>query len=101
MNLSQFFPCKKQFRWSSNNLCICWVVLEDILFWQTYSIDNKSQIDPDVFKSMSSLGCFKDKHALTSALLCQEWVLLLRYYTWLDYCFLSREEDIQSSPISR
>lgn len=45
-----------------------------IAFPQTFSIGSKSQIDPDVFKSMSSLGCFKDKQALTSALLNSELV---------------------------
>ena len=39
---------------------------------QTYVMQEKGDIDPDVFKSMSSLGCFKDKHALVAALLSPE-----------------------------
>lgn len=39
---------------------------------QTYPIESRVDVDPDVFKSMSSLGCFKDKQALMQALLSQE-----------------------------
>ena len=39
---------------------------------QVYTIENRAAIDPDVFRSMSSLGCFKDKQALTLSLLSPE-----------------------------
>ncbi len=39
---------------------------------QTCPIEDESCIDPDVFDSMSSLGCFKDKSVLTKALLSPE-----------------------------
>ena len=39
---------------------------------QTHLIESHADLDPDVFKSMTSLGCFKDKHALLQALLSPE-----------------------------
>jgi len=39
---------------------------------QTYPIATRTDIDPDVFESMASLGCFKDKPALVEALLNPE-----------------------------
>jgi BR serine/threonine kinase len=35
----------------------------------TVPLDSRSDIDPDVFRSMASLGCFKDRTALARALL--------------------------------
>ena len=39
---------------------------------ETVPLNSRTDIDPDVFKSMASLGCFKDKTALARALLCPE-----------------------------
>lgn len=39
---------------------------------QTVPLDSRTDIDPDVFKSMASLGCFKDRTALQRALLSPE-----------------------------
>jgi BR serine/threonine kinase len=39
---------------------------------ETVPIETRSDIDADVFKSMASLGCFKDRTALAKALLCPE-----------------------------
>ena len=39
---------------------------------RTVPLDSRSDIDPDVFKSMASLGCFKDRTALARALLSPE-----------------------------
>ena len=39
---------------------------------KTFPIESQNDIDPDVFKSMTSLGCFKDKHALMDSLLNPE-----------------------------
>ena len=36
---------------------------------QTCPIDSRDDIDPDVFNSMTSLGCFRDKHKLIDSLL--------------------------------
>lgn len=41
---------------------------------ETFPLDTRSEIDPDVFKSMASLGCFKDRTALARALLSPEYV---------------------------
>lgn len=41
---------------------------------ETFALDSRSEIDPDVFKSMASLGCFKDRTALARALLSPEYV---------------------------
>ena len=42
---------------------------------QTEVIPSKDEVDPDVLKSMSSLGCFKNREKLLRNLLKQEWVL--------------------------
>ena len=42
---------------------------------QTEVIPSKDEVDPDVLKSMSSLGCFKNREKLSRNLLKQEWVL--------------------------
>ena len=42
---------------------------------QTVPLDSRTDIDPDVFKSMASLGCFKDRTALQRALLSPEYVV--------------------------
>ena len=39
---------------------------------ETLPLDCRGDIDPDVFKSMASLGCFKDRTALARALLSPE-----------------------------
>lgn len=39
---------------------------------EIHHVSSKSDIDPDAFKSMNSLGCFKDKAALVQALLSPE-----------------------------
>ena len=39
---------------------------------ETVPIETRTDIDADVFKSMASLGCFKDRTALAKALLCPE-----------------------------
>lgn len=43
--------------------------------WQTEVIPSKDEVDPDVLKSMSSLGCFKNREKLLRNLLKQELVL--------------------------
>lgn len=48
-------------------------VLEPVLpmgdMVQTCPLQSREEIDPDVFSSMTSLGCFRDKHKLIDALL--------------------------------
>lgn len=39
---------------------------------ETYPLLDEDEIDPDIFHSMTSLGCFKDKRALTQSLLSQD-----------------------------
>ena len=36
---------------------------------QTCPLNTRDEIDPDVFNSMTSLGCFRDKHKLIDSLL--------------------------------
>ena len=43
----------------------------------TCPLTSKTDIDMDVFKSMTSLGCFKDKQALLAALLNPEYGVIL------------------------
>ena len=43
---------------------------------ETVPLESRTDIDTDVFKSMASLGCFKDRTALAKALLNPEWVVL-------------------------
>jgi len=52
-------------------------------------LQSRSEIDPDIFKSMASLGCFKDKHALIKALMCEELVTTapVRILTLTTYYF--------------
>ena len=44
----------------------------------TCPISSREEIDPDVFSSMTSLGCFRDKHKLIDALLAPRLVKKLR-----------------------
>lgn len=43
--------------------------------FQTHIIPNEESIDPDVFRHMNSLGCFKDKQKLIDELLSTRYVL--------------------------
>ena len=39
---------------------------------KTYPLLDRSDIDPDVFDGMTSLGCFRDRHKLMTNLLAPE-----------------------------
>lgn len=44
---------------------------------QTHVIPSEENIDPDVFRHMNSLGCFKDKEKLIRALLNVQCVAII------------------------
>lgn len=63
------------------------MMLKDIL--QTYIIPSEENIDPDVFRHMTNLGCFKDKEKLVRELLSSRYFFKLffaplRNFAW-DY----------------
>ena len=60
------------FRGSHDQLLDPSPVVPDSL--ELFSLTSRDEVDPDVIKSMTSLGCFKDKTALLQALLSPEYV---------------------------
>ncbi len=60
-----------QHPWMKNGLLdgVCEPVLPMGDVVQTCPIGSRDDIDQDVFSSMTSLGCFRDKHKLIDALL--------------------------------
>lgn len=43
--------------------------------FQTHVIPSEENIDPDVFRHMTSLGCFKDKEKLVQELLSPRYII--------------------------
>ena len=56
---------------------------------QTCPLNARDEIDPDVLLSMTSLGCFRDKHKLIDALLSPRlvyiWEFLHRICMYVQY----------------